>query len=63
MANWRKIHINNDEWEWVISKGCFHSVVIREPNRGKCHTVSMDEISYTVTPGIIKDYITQNLIK
>jgi hypothetical protein len=43
MANWRKVHIGNEEWHWVVSKGCF-GVVIREPNKGKCHTVLFCDI-------------------
>lgn len=75
MANWRKIHIKEDEWTWTISKGCSRSVVIREPNR-KCHTVlfyDIDPESYRdpyddydhhcpITPGKIKDYIERNLL-
>lgn len=38
MAVWRKIHIDEEEWSWVISKNRYN-VVIRELNKSGYHTV------------------------
>jgi hypothetical protein len=73
MAKWRRVHIGENEWKWVISKGCSLSVVIREPDNGKCHTVSFSKIdpnsfqdhwddAYVITPAKVKAYIEQNLL-
>jgi len=78
MANWRKIHIEDDEWHWTISKTGL-DVVIREPDKGKCHTILFDDIDpkiifddpymydcdmiyHSITPGNVKAYIEKNLI-
>jgi hypothetical protein len=75
MAKWRNIHINEEEWNWTRSK-TKPAVVIREPNKGKIHTILFEDLEADVclitndvhiipsitTPSIIKKYIERNLI-
>lgn len=75
MASWRKVHVKEEEWKWVISKGYGLNVVIKDPG-GKCHTVSFSQIDpplpdfdpidetwdYIITPGKVKSYIENNLV-
>ena len=70
MAKWRKLHINGEIWDWMRSKTS-NSIVIREPDRGKYHTIPFDSFDvqpdpitfgYRIVPSIVKSYIERNII-
>jgi len=56
---WRTVHIDEQEWRWVVSKGICRHVVIKGPDN-KCHKALIDD---AITPGKVKTYIKTQIIK
>ena len=71
MANWRTIHINEQEWKWVISKGKGPPHIVIKNPLNVISKATFDEICFSeyewndycyISPGNVKAYIEKNLI-
>jgi hypothetical protein len=64
---WRRVHLDNEVWEWQVSKSSSDMIVIRAPSKvvttikaNWLGTVDACDIFVKITPSNVKAYIKHN---